>query len=69
MNGSTMSAKTAPPKRIPPFVPVKPQDRTALYSAKELGDLSANDARNELDELSEPHRSQRAASAPKAPKT
>ena len=53
-----MSAKTNPePKQpIQPFVPVQPGERTELYSHRDLRALAISDPRNELDELSEPHR-------------
>ena len=49
--------KTHQPKKIiQPFVPVRPDERTALYSHDELYALASTDPRNELDELSEPSR-------------
>lgn len=55
---STRSTRTnlAPRDPIQPFVPVRSDERTALYSHKELRALTSTDPRNELDELSEPHR-------------
>lgn len=53
-----MATKITPEPKNPiqPFVPAAPDDRTALYSVKELRALTSADPRNELDELSEPHR-------------
>ncbi len=49
--------KIHPPKQpIQPFVPVRSDDRTALFSHRELCALASSDPRNELDELSEPNR-------------
>lgn len=45
-----------PKKSIQPFVPVRPSERTALYSHRELCALASTDPRNELDEMSEPLR-------------
>lgn len=44
------------PNPIQPFVPVESQERTELYTHKELRAFTSTDARNELDEMSEPHR-------------
>lgn len=53
-----MSSRAAHVSRNPiqPFVPVRSDERTALYSHRELRALTSTDPRNELDELSEPHR-------------
>ncbi len=53
-----MSTQTnsKPRNAIKPFVPVGPEDSTEIYSHTELRALSTTDARNELDELSEPDR-------------
>ncbi|HTL98139.1 MAG TPA: hypothetical protein VL181_04980 [Holophagaceae bacterium] len=61
-----MSPKTPPgPKHpIQPFVPAGPDDRTALYSRKELHALTRADPRNELDELSEPQRFKKSVDKP-----
>ena len=54
--GLPMSTYTDPEMAIQPFVPVNPRERTDLYSQQELLALSTTDARNELDEMSEPNR-------------
>lgn len=52
--------KIHPPKRpIQSFVPVRLDDRTELFSHRELCALASSDPRNELDELSEPNRFQK----------
>lgn len=63
-----MTAKKSPEPKNPiqPFVPVGPDDRTALYSRKELHALTSADPRNELDELSEPHRFKKPVEKPVA---
>ncbi len=45
-----------PRKSIQAYVPVRPNERTELYSRKELCEIASTDPRNELDELSEPLR-------------
>lgn len=63
-----MSTRTnlAPRKPIQPFVPVRSDERTELYSHEELRALSSADPRNELDELSEPHRFKKEVKKPRA---
>lgn len=63
MNALSIEEPTMPPgtthlprKPTQPFVPVRSDDRTALYSHQELCALAASDPRSELDELSEPFR-------------
>lgn len=53
-----------PKKPIQPFVPVRPDERTDLYSRKELLVLTTTDPRNELDEMSEPQRFQKDVKKP-----
>lgn len=56
-----------PPKQpIQPFVPVRLDDRTVLFSHRELCALASSDPRNELDELSEPNRFQKIITKPGA---
>ncbi len=56
-----------PPKRpIQPFVPVRLDDCTELFSHRELCAITSSDARNELDELSEPNRFQKNITKPGA---
>lgn len=64
-----MSAKTphGPKHSIQPFVPAGPDERTALYTRKELRALTSADPRNELDELSEPHRFKKCVDKPDSP--
>lgn len=45
---------TGSTRRLRPFVPVGPGERTALYSHRELCALAGVDSRNELEALSEP---------------
>lgn len=60
-----MSAKTNPePKQ--PIQPVQPGERTELYSHRDLRALAVSDPRNELDELSEPHRFRKDVMKPNA---
>ena len=54
-------------KAIQPFVPVAPNDRTELYSHRELVALARLDPRNELDELSEPQRFKKDVAKPEGP--
>lgn len=51
-----MTANTEPKQPIQPFVPVESRERTELYTHQELRALTSVDARNELDEMSEPQR-------------
>lgn len=64
-----MSIKTNPEARkaIQPFVPVGSDDRTELYSHRELVALTHMDPRNELDELSEPQRFKKDVAKPEGP--
>lgn len=61
-----MQIKAAPrhTRPIQPFVPIGPEERTQLYSHGELCALIRADPRNELDELSEPHRSDKRMKKP-----
>jgi len=58
------STNPEPKKPIQPFVPVRPDERTDLYSRKELLVLTTTDPRNELDEMSEPQRFQKDVKKP-----
>jgi hypothetical protein len=55
-----------PTKPIHPFVHVRTDERTTLYSHKELCALTSADPRNELDELSEPLRYKKDVTKPDA---
>lgn len=64
-----MSSKINPEskKAIQPFVPVGSDERTELYSHRELVALARMDPRNELDELSEPQRFRKDVMKPEGP--
>ncbi len=58
---------THPPNNhLQPFVPVRPGERTKLYSNQELCAITSADPRNELDELSEPLRFKKDLAKPEA---
>jgi pimeloyl-ACP methyl ester carboxylesterase len=63
-----MTIKPTPEPELPiqPFVPICASDRTAIYNHKDLSALTASDPRNELEELSEPHRSEKLVQKPDA---
>jgi hypothetical protein len=59
-----IEAAPRPVRPIQPFVPVRPDEWTQLYSHDELCAFIRADPRNELDELSEPHRSDKRVKKP-----
>lgn len=56
-----------PRKSIQTYVPVRPNERTELYSHKELCEFASTDPRNELDELSGPLRFKKNVDKPAEP--